>query len=1789
MGKNKVEHNIKLLVIGIALCVTTGILSSNASNATQERDFVIPEIQPSAGELYFDGMYYLWSCTMVVGSTTTMSVNDSFSMVTSTSYFIESLFGNRTVTEYSRLITNVQGSSFIRANSHDFIRLPTNISLGSVVPIVSMAVSDPGDQQFTVVGESTQTRMGHVFDCWRLTSSAGSVAQYDKVSGLCVTGRFVLGMMPSYYFTVNVTGTNVPLTSNLNAPVLTSPGLDPLSGPQTTMFNFSVNYADADGNPPNYMNVRINDTAYPMQKVFSGDSNYADGCWYQSVTPLQPGTYEYFFECYDGAFQVNSTTNPGPDVSASNTNSPTLANGRVVPGRGLVTTSFSFLVSYSDLDNNEPSSMSVSINGTPYAMNKEDPLDMNYMDGCSYLYTTTLAIGMYTYHFNCSDGTNTGSTGPYEGPIVSSPPYFNNMRFDYTFESSYWGNGYWNLTSTMISGMNFRTSCISNISSFGGDYWNTNFNTRLIYTESSDILAVNTHDPFWIFTNVSIGDVVLLCLYPVGDTSFTVTGETLFDVPGIGIVDAWILAETTYGCTVLYEKSTGLMLEGSFLLNIPTYSYLYSIVDTSVPLDVWEFYLSSEEVNPLVGSTTIDYNFSVSYVNVDNIAPSSIFVYIDSTQYAMTQSVPSDTNYVDGASYHYVQSTMSAGTHDYYFECTSGGKTSRYPMTGEFSGPTVQAYEYSALSEGIVSPDKGAMTILYEFTVIYQDTLNNTPSWVRVNINGTSYDMTKDTLDDNFEDGVEYTYINSTMSQGNHEYYFEAMNGSATIRFPSVGVLSGPDVIFCDYNSSYTNTAPIIDGLITAGEWSNAASYSGTMKLGSLMVPGTILRTIPYTIYIMNDETGIFICVQLSGESYNNIGSGDQFVVYCDNSLDHVTSNYDQAVFFGVGSSSPYYTNHDCYYNAAGSTYETDVAGGGTEDGMARFSHTNPVNGSMGTYTFEILMPVTSADVHDMQLTPHSQFGIKLLLADIGSYGYGIIPDFGEYGEWFDQASFGIATLVEGPASTHPPDVFPIGNSTASITWQLTSSNAPGEYRVLRNGTVIQDWVAWPGDGTITVSVDTNIGFGNWSYVIEYNDSLYMGKSDTVIAVVNDIPAVVITNLINNTMIARNLTSGVIQFTVDDLVGPSGSYEVLRNGSVIMSGAWNNVGTYTIPVNTNIGCHYFNYTIRVVDRFGAVGVESHVYIEVVRPPWSTSLPDDVVEQNATSNLVWRLFTEHSPAMYRVLQNGESLGWYSWPGNDSDITIPIASNIGLGTWTYQIQYNDSTGYFGTPDEVSIIINDIPRMIGSISINNTVIACNTTESFLVSLADTIGGSGSYNLLVNGATISSESWAVGVDIQVSIDTDSGYGNYNYTVVYYDVYGSYGTQCQVFIYIAAPPTSIEPDDMHLLQNSTLNFINWTLYDREGGSMYRIHRGVDVLVNWLPWTNETEVSIEVDCDWPVGDYFYDIQFNNSRGLISADVVVVTIDDLPTIVSAPFNVSVVQHASPSLLNWLIIDGLGSGRFTLYIDGAPSLNYDNVSWINNTVIAIAVDTTMDIGVHNYTLVYWDSYGNYGVESTVFITVISGTNPFMKFLTDYWLVLVIGVAGIVIAASAIAAARKKKVMKVSKPSSKKGKRTPEYEGGSLDFMASTQGKKRVPDTYTDVKDEHVAEPFNLDESPGLKLDLTTSTEIPENQGNVSEMSEVPAPEEIVSEPPAEIPVETAAPPSISEFYCAKCAEYYKISDPDFEAWYTCPKCNALLDLVINCPSCSNPLSIDKLYFQEIKKVGFKCPTCNSQITF
>jgi len=531
------------------------------------------------------------------------------------------------------------------------------------------------------------------------------------------------------------------LIQNFYSPNLTSGSVEPTSGNQSVLFNFTVNFTDSDNNEPISIDVFMNGTPFAMEKQNLTDYNYTDGCTYQFLTYLQPGDYNYSFNCSDGEFFNWTQTYTGFTVDSTNDLTPYLQAPQVNPEIERNSTIYNFTVEYFDDDNNFPSSINITINSTEFSMEVANFSDTNCMDGKKYYYNTTLDYGYYKFQVNCSDGSNENGTSWIYKPEVN--PFYG-LLDNITLLTLY------NNSVSFPGEINFTWESL--------ELPNVNLNYTLQISNSSDFTEI-IHE----ITQIQESTV---------NTTQNVTMDLTY-------------TEYFWRCRPNFENFIGNWSD-YFILNIVTNDFSPNLTDDSV--------------SPLSGDQFTLFNFNVTYTDQDNNTPSFVNVKINETSYEMTKSNLSDHDYADGSFYNY-STLLTPGFFNYSFECNDG-KFANSTIT--YDGfEVINSNNIPFLLNTSVTPEIGGNTAIYAFTTNYYDMDNETPAYVNITINSTTYQMLPvDPFDTNATDGILYNY-STTLGYG---YYSFQINVSDGYDSNSTGWINAPI------------SSPFYDATIITGE-----------------------------------------------------------------------------------------------------------------------------------------------------------------------------------------------------------------------------------------------------------------------------------------------------------------------------------------------------------------------------------------------------------------------------------------------------------------------------------------------------------------------------------------------------------------------------------------------------------------------------------------------------------------------------------------------------------------------------------------------------------------------------------------------------------------------------------------------------------------------------------------------------------------------------------------------------------------------------------------------------------
>jgi hypothetical protein len=82
--------------------------------------------------------------------------------------------------------------------------------------------------------------------------------------------------------------------------------------------------------------------------------------------------------------------------------------------------------------------------------------------------------------------------------------------------------------------------------------------------------------------------------------------------------------------------------------------------------------ISLPKVTPKIGNTSTDFNFTMTYIQLNNTPPSVVKVIIDGMEYSMLEVDHLDTYYKDGKEYYFTLNNLDIGKHTYKFNTSDG-------------------------------------------------------------------------------------------------------------------------------------------------------------------------------------------------------------------------------------------------------------------------------------------------------------------------------------------------------------------------------------------------------------------------------------------------------------------------------------------------------------------------------------------------------------------------------------------------------------------------------------------------------------------------------------------------------------------------------------------------------------------------------------------------------------------------------------------------------------------------------------------------------------------------------------------------------------------------------------------------------------------------------------------------------------------------------------------------------------------------------------------------------------
>jgi len=248
-----------------------------------------------------------------------------------------------------------------------------------------------------------------------------------------------------------------------------------------------------------------------------------------------------------------------------------------------------------------------------------------------------------------------------------------------------------------------------------------------------------------------------------------------------------------------------------------------------------------------------------------------------------------------------------------------------------------------------------------------------------------------------------------------------------------------------DLNSFWAYTTPTINGTMGSGEWTDAAVLNFQLFMRS-RADGSLKNTLNAALYVKNDYNNLYFLVKIFNDTYWATDLANRWkglAVLFDNNHNGVLDQGENGEAITTWSGSPFYSKNDLYFNAGGGLWDADVNAGKTNDGAIAFTHTDPINGHLGNWTFEMRIPLVGSDLgydfNILQAQLPKTLGFKVWFFDQNQGTDGVYPDDPatntNLDETFNAATFG--NLI----------IHPLYTLTIQTTAGGTTNPAPGQHQ----------------------------------------------------------------------------------------------------------------------------------------------------------------------------------------------------------------------------------------------------------------------------------------------------------------------------------------------------------------------------------------------------------------------------------------------------------------------------------------------------------------------------------------------------------------------------------------------------------------------------------------------------------------------------------------------------------------------------------------------------------------------
>jgi hypothetical protein len=308
--------------------------------------------------------------------------------------------------------------------------------------------------------------------------------------------------------------------------------------------------------------------------------------------------------------------------------------------------------------------------------------------------------------------------------------------------------------------------------------------------------------------------------------------------------------------------------------------------------------------------------------------------------------------------------------------------------------------------------------------------------------------------------------------------FFVTLSLCVMVVSPAVAYLGTP--INSGWAGMPYGTMPTIDGTVDhLVEWSKyhcTTIRNFTLEMRS-RIDGSLDRTLDGRFYVKNNYTFIFAAIEIFNDDYEAqdfANNWNGLALLFEDDHDGVLSAGDNGEGVTSWSGSPFFSKNDLYYT--GSYWDADLNAGQTNDGAIAWSHTNPTQGQIGNWTFEMMIPLagTDGDAYDLDITTLPEtVGFKIWFQEPSKGLDGVYPDDPTINKNIEEIS---NAATYGELVLHPLYALTITTTTGGIT------PGPGEFLLCYGKHV---WV--------TATPDVCYEFDHWEL-----DSVDVGSANPI-------------------------------------------------------------------------------------------------------------------------------------------------------------------------------------------------------------------------------------------------------------------------------------------------------------------------------------------------------------------------------------------------------------------------------------------------------------------------------------------------------------------------------------------------------------------------------------------------------------------------------------------------------------------------------------------------------------------